>query len=482
MIESLRNRLAQTDWTRFFASWPGLLVLLTASLGLGILTVHFGVTAGAGMIAGMIALPVIYAIVAYPSFGVVTLLVFAYLLFYMMRFGIHFPMGTLMDGIQGLLILGFFVYQRRRQDWSIFKGPVSRMILIWIAYNFLEVLNPVAESRLAWVYTVRSVAVVTLMYFIFRFQIRTVTLIRTIFKIWLGLALFAALYGLKQEYIGFSAAEEEWLHSDPTIASLLLINGHWRKYSIFSDPVAFSYNMVVGSMICLALIVGCRAIWKKLVLGILALVFLLSMLYSGTRGAYVLVPAGLVLFAILNYNRYVLLFSVIAGFALTVLIFIPTSNPTLYRFQTAFRPSDDASFNVRKANQKRIQPYILTHPIGGGLGATGAWGQRFAPHSFLANFPPDSGYTRVAVEMGWVGLLLFCSMMFLILKTGITNYYRIQDRELKAYCLAMLLAVFVLNIGNYPQEALVQFPSSIYFYLMAALIDVTYSIDRKRLT
>ena len=140
----------------------------------------------------------------------------------------------------------------------------------------------------------------------------------------------------------------------------------------------------------------------------------------------------------------------------------PTSNLAVYRFQSAFKPSEDASFQVRARNQKRIQPYILSHPFGGGLGATGVWGQRFAPYSYLASFPPDSGYVRVAVELGWVRLLIFCSLMFVILYTGIVAYYRIRDPELKTYCLAMILILFALNIGNYPQEALVQFLSLIH--------------------
>ena len=170
----------------------------------------------------------------------------------------------------------------------------------------------------------------------------------------------------------------------------------------------------------------------------------------------------------------------IAGIFIAIVIFIPTSNPTLYRFQSAFRPSEDASFNVRTINQKRIQPYILSHPIGGGLGATGTWGQRFAPDSYLANFPPDSGYVRVAVELGWVGLLIFCILMFTVLKTGIDNYYKIKDPELKSYCLACVLIVFALNIGNYPQEALVQFPSNVYFYLVLALMVVTMRLDKQQ--
>jgi putative inorganic carbon (hco3(-)) transporter len=191
----------------------------------------------------------------------------------------------------------------------------------------------------------------------------------------------------------------------------------------------------------------------------------------------VLPPVALILLSILKFNRQVMMAAIIGGIGMLILIFIPTSNPTIYRFQTAFRPSEDASFNVRKINQKRIQPFILTHPMGGGLGATGTWGQRFAPNSFLANFPPDSGYVRVAVEMGWIGLLLICVLMFIILRIGIINYYAIRDPELKSYCLAMVLIIFCYHIGNYPQEAIVQFPSNVYFYLVAALIVITKRID-----
>jgi hypothetical membrane protein len=59
-------------------------------------------------------------------------------------------------------------------------------------------------------------------------------------------------------------------------------------------------------------------------------------------------------------------------------------------------------------------------------------------------------------------------------------YYRIRDPELKTYCLAMILILFALNIGNYPQEALVQFPNNIYFYIAAALISVIYQLDKQK--
>ncbi|MCF0068929.1 O-antigen ligase family protein [Dyadobacter sp. CY261] len=454
----------------------GLFILLLISLVFGALIAYNGILAGAAILGLMVGPPVVYSIVAYPQFGITLLLLLAYLLFFIGRQGIDFPLGTVMDATQGLLILGFFIHQRRHRNWAILKGPVSVVVLIWIGFNILEVANPAAESRLAWVYTIRSVAIVMLTYFVFLYQIRSIRFLRFVIKLWLGLAVFGALYAYKQEYIGFSDAENAWLQGEG-ISDLLFIAGHWRKFSIFADPVAFSYNMVVGCIICIALLTFVKNTGKKIVIALLVALFFSAMLFSGTRGAYVLIPAAMVLFVILRINRQVMIFSGIAGVFFLFMIVVPTGDPNIVRFQTAFKPNDDLSYKVRKDNQKRIQPYILSHPIGGGLGATGVWGVRFAPQSYLANFPPDSGYVRVAVELGWVGLSLFCLLMFLILRDGINNYFLIRNSELKTYCLAMLLVVFAYNIGNYPQEALVQFPSNIYFYLAAAIIKITRVID-----
>jgi O-antigen ligase len=204
---------------------------------------------------------------------------------------------------------------------------------------------------------------------------------------------------------------------------------------------------------------------EKNIIGLPYPILFFTMLFSGTRGAYVLLPAAMAMLVVINFNKKVLAFVLAAGFLLAIVIVMPTSNPFIKRFQTAFSPSDDASFNVRAENQKRIQPYIQTHPIGGGLGSVGIWGRRFAPNSFLAKFPPDSGYVRVAVEMGWVGLLLFSTLMFVILYVGINNYYLIKNPELKTYCLAMVLVIFVFNIGNYPQQALCNILQIFYFIL-----------------
>lgn len=467
---------------RRFKNPAGVIILLILSIGIAFMIKASGVKGGVLLLIALIGPVVGIAIIAFPKFGIFVLLIFAVLINYTLRMDLTtFPLGTIMDGIQALLILGFFIKQKYTPDWEFMKNPISIMIIIWIAYNFLEIINPSAESRMAWIYTIRGLAIVTLTYFIFSYHIRDINFIRLIIKLMLAISLLGALYAYKQQFIGFTGFEEAYLYSDPIIRELLFIGGEWRKFSFFSDPVTFSYNMVFSSILCIGLMYGPISTTKKIILVVLIFFYISSMLFSGTRSAYVLLPAALGLLAILKLSRKTLMYTVIGGFFMIILIFLPTSNMTLYRFQSAFKPSDDISYNVRANNQKFIQPYIQSHPMGGGLGSTGVWGAKFSPNSFLAAFPPDSGYVRVAVEMGWIGLLIFCILMFTILKIGIENYYKIRDRELQCYCLGMLLIVFAFNIGNYPQEALVQYPANIFFFLVTALINITYKLDKEKI-
>ncbi len=454
------------------------LFLVVASLVVGYVFSTQGLVNGLLLLCLIVGIPVVFATVAYPKFGIIVFIVISFLINDLSRvLPEETPIGLVMDLLTYLLILGFFVKQKTEKRWDYFNDPISWCFLMWLAYNLLEFFNPAAASTLAWLYTVRTVGFILLLYYVFVFQIRSKGFIKLLIIIWLALALVGALSAFQQENFGFFQFELHWLTADPLRVSLLFINGHMRKFGIFSDPVVFAYNMVAASLLCFTLLLGNLKTYKKVILGFMMAFFIWVMLYSGTRGAYVLIPAAMVMLTILKFNRKILTFVVVAGLFLFFLINIPTSNASLVRFQTAFRPTKDASFNVRAQNQARIKPYILSHPIGGGLGSVGIWGQRFAPNSYLAKFPPDSGYVRVAVEMGWLGLLLFCVLNFVVLYRGIYYYYVIQDPTLKTYCLAMILIIFAFNIGNYPQQAFVQYPSNILFYLAIAIMSVTMRLD-----
>ncbi|HMR42921.1 MAG TPA: O-antigen ligase family protein, partial [Saprospiraceae bacterium] len=228
--------------------------------------------------------------------------------------------------------------------------------------------------------------------------------------------------------------------------------------------------MAYGGILCVILATGPFKSWKKIALVVAGLTMFWTMAYTGTRTAYVLVPIGLFLFAMLTLTRNVLIAA--AFFLLTGTAFMmkSTSNPLIFRIQSAFRVTEDESMQVRFENQKFIQPFIRSHPIGAGLGSTGVWGKRFTPDSWLANFPHDSGFVRIAVEQGWIGLIIYLAMLFVAMQQALYYYLRVKDPTIKIMYLGILAVIFLLTVASYPQEIIVHLPSSLIFYIFLAAI------------
>src|SRR5690606_31819986 len=142
LVEKLRNT-------------EGLIFLSLFAILSSFLVYSKGFAGGILMLVAMLGLPAVFAIVRFPKFGVLITLIGAYLLMWIYGMVASFPLGTVMDGIQALLILGFFISQKQKPDWSLFKQPIGIIILIWVGYNVLQFGNPIAESRMAWLYTIR---------------------------------------------------------------------------------------------------------------------------------------------------------------------------------------------------------------------------------------------------------------------------------------------------------------------------------------
>src|ERR1700761_4577110 len=176
-----------------------ILFLLVTSLFFSVVVASGGIIAAILILILIIGLPSIYAVVTYPKFGFVAFLILAFLIGFMFRLvPENTPIGLVMDVLTYLLILGFFIKQKNERRWDYFANPISYFILIWLLYNLLEVLNPSATSILAWVYTVRTVAFLMLLFFVFVFQIRSKDFIKLLIKVWLALDLIAALSAFQQ--------------------------------------------------------------------------------------------------------------------------------------------------------------------------------------------------------------------------------------------------------------------------------------------
>ena len=447
----------------------GFLVFTTFGLVIGSLIPFMGIGISTVLIVGIIALPLIAACMFYHQFGIAFTLFIAFFLQFIGKYT-EAPLGTSLDGLLLLMIFGILIGQILKKDWSFAKDPISTWLLIWIYYNMFQALNPSAESKMAWLYTVRSLAILNLLYFIACYAFNSLERIKQMLHFIIILATITAIYGLKQEFMGFTSAEKAWLYADPERFQLFFQWGRMRIFSILSDAMTFGIMMAYMGMFCFIYATTTMRIKWKITLIIAGILMFWSAAYSGTRTCFALIPLGFAFYALMTLSRNVLIVSGIFIVFGTGLMLKSTGNAVLYRIQSSFKPTNDASVQIRYFNQQRIRPHIYSHPLGFGPGSTGLWARRFTPNSFLSKFAHDSYYVRLAVEEGWIGLALYMFFLFTVLRRCLFFYLRVKDPTIKTLYLCILTALFMLSVANYPQEAIVQLPTSLVVYIFFAAI------------
>src|SRR5260221_1230409 len=204
---------------------------------------------------------------------------------------------------------------------------------------------------------------------------------------------------------------------------------------------------------------------------------ILGMGYSGTRTAYATLLAGIAFFILLNIDKsWVKKFGPACVLVFLILMYGPFSSiGTIRRFRSTFQGTQDESYNVRTLARKFIQPYILSHPIGGGLGTTGFNGAIEHPGHPLANFQPDSSYLTKATEPGWIGLATILILYFWTLKVAIVGFFRVRPPLVKAYYGAAASSLFAFYIAEFAQVAIGGISDVIvYFGLVGIVLKLKY--------
>ncbi len=476
-IERARDWVGQRLWVQKFDNPLGLIILLMAMLPVPYILAKLDFKIGFLLFIVIIGLPLVGFVLFNLVFGLGLMLVVSMLVVYSAKFTTA-PIGTLLDLLILVSMLGILLRQIKERDWSFGKSPLGYMILIWLYFNLLQVLNPGAESKMAWLYTIRSVAIQLLVFFVgaYAFQ-KDKRGIEGILKLIIWMCFAFTLYGLKQQFFGFSAAEKAWIYSNKEIFERYYQWGVMRIPSFCYDPTTFGILAACFGMFCVVLAVGPTNKTQKTWLGIMAALSLWAMAYTGTRTAYVLVPIGGLFFAGMILNKNVVIATAVFGVLGTGFILKSSSSGVIYRIQTAFKPSEDASMNVRLENQKRIQPYIQSHPLGGGLGSCGMWGKRFNPDSELSKFPHDSSFVRMAVELGWIGLILYTLFHYIVIRTGLYYFFRCRDPFIKYTYAAITVWCFMLTVACYAQEAILQLPMNVIYNIFLAILVTLKNFD-----
>ncbi|QEH42595.1 O-antigen ligase family protein [Chitinophaga sp. XS-30] len=374
--------------------------------------------------------------------------------------GMELSIGVPMDLLLFVVLIGSLINNKDKSMSKVdfFRDPLLITFYVYIAYLLIQFFNPNIFQRTGWTTFMRVFMRNMLFIYVTMKMIRSMNDVKLFFKFWLIISTLAALYGCIQQWFGLMPFEKNYIALYPEKFKTVVILTGIRIFSFMSDPAVFGLLMACGIIICVILLTAKKTVISlpvKLMLLVSLFLHMMSLGYSGTRTGYVMVPMGLLIFFLANlHRRNTVIMAVVFGMFAVLVLYGPFyGSPTIVRVRTAFVGSEDASLNVRDINRHRIQPYIYTHPIGGGVLTSGEEGKTYNPGHVLAGFPPDSGYLRVALEMGWIGIIIVGINTFLVLQYAVVNYFR-SKTELDGLLLISIAAVvFSMAVGQYAQEA-----------------------------
>lgn len=416
------------------------------------------------------------------AFGTIPLLITAVLLivknaglaFYVM-FGLQFcltlssmfldlkmsvaTIGTMLIALA--LLITRSIYQSF--DWSKSFNGVFWLYFVWAAYCTLELANPNTVVQ-AW-------GIAAINYFIYPMfcailapiTIRNIKGIHWLLIIWSVFVLIAAFKGYWQKSHGFSARDLHFLYVYGGAKTHLIWSGI-RYFSCFTDAANFGVHMAMAMTTFGLSIFYVRSYWLKAYFAGVVLAATYCMFISGTRSAIIIPLAGLLFFIILSGNKKTFLtgFAALVG---AILFFsfttIGDNNQYIRKMRSAFRPTADASYQVRLANREHIAELMVNKPFGYGLGLSK--GERFNPKERMP-YPPDSWLVATWVETGIVGFVLYllihgalfawCSWILL---------FQVMNKRLRGLLAAWLCATGGFFVAAYANDVM-QYPNSIVVY------------------
>ncbi|MBS1510975.1 MAG: O-antigen ligase family protein [Bacteroidetes bacterium] len=429
--------------------------------------------AGVGVLVAL-AMGIIYLYILFtkPIVGFYTAIALSFILIGLGRYAKGVQVGLGLDAILILTYLALFFNRfESKIDWSPANKDITFLSIIWFGYSLFELVNPEARSTAAW-FSGRGVALyMFLMVPMVLLFINNSKKLDYFLYVWAIFSILATIKGIMQLKFGLDYAEREWMDEGNYKTHILF--GKLRVFSFMSDAGQFGGNQAYTGVVMIIYSMAQKIKRKKyffLITGILALY---GMIISGTRGSMSVPLAGFMAFFILRKNIKVLSIGVfLLGIVFVFFRFttIGQGNDQIRRMRTAFDPND-ASLQVRLANQRLLKNYLATRPFGGGIGHGGVKAQKYLPNAFLSQVATDSWYVLVWVEQGIVGLLLHLFiLLYCIIKASWRIMFKIKDPTLRLKMAALVAGMFGVMVASYGNAVLGAMPTGMLIYTSMAIM------------
>lgn len=279
-------------------------------------------------------------------------------------------------------------------------------------------------------------------------------------------AFVTAAFGIVQQILGGDRLNQ--LGFDWNTA-LRTAGGRLRSISTFNQPFPFAFYVTLALLIGLSVaLADPRRLRNKLFL-VASPMIAFGMLTAIVRGAILALGVGLVYLAISRFRPLVH-----AGVAAIValLLFVPGGAFKVFTSST--------SLGQRQSGWSSTAAYIVERPLGYGLGAVGAAGEkawplpddttpRFGLPIYMVPYQPDNQYITIGLQLGVLGLWSFLLVVF----GGYAHARRIartaggDDASLAHGIAASILGAAVAGLVATYWEI---FPLDLYFWMTLGVL------------
>jgi hypothetical protein len=464
--------------------WLGILLIIVVSVILFI-TFKFGYIAGAAITLIPFGLIFFVVFINNPFWGFIAVFIANYYIQGLTRYIPSLPSGILMDGLLGITIVSIILHQfktRYRYSWRSAYNVLTLMAFIWLLYCVFLLLVPDA-SPLGWATAARGIGI----YFIVITILVSVLVkdfkdLHTILNIWAVLSLTAVLKALIQQYLGFDSAESRWLYVEGASRTHIIYSGI-RYFSFFSDAANFGSGIALSGVVFGIAALGEKRLGYKVFYAVTCLASMYGMIISGTRGSLMVPFVGFTLYTILSKrfkSTILAIFAILSVFVFLKYTNYGQGNSYVRRMRSIFNAAEDASLQVRMANQDKLRVYMADRHFGVGIGMSRGRAETYQPNAFVSKIPSDSWYVLIWVETGIVGLILHLLILLSVPAYGAyLILFKLRDPTLRGIVSAMVCGISGLYVSSYTIEILGQFPTGFILYTCMTVIFISPKFDRE---
>ena len=429
----------------------------------------------AAVIFGLIGMLLIFS----PRMGVSALLIFLAVIGGVRRWLIPFlgytttdPLVLVGPALAGLFFLNLLATRTVPKDTRL-----ARLQMWFVGFMVLEILNPLQGGITVGIAGALFYIVPILWYFLGR-RFGSVILMKQVFKVTVGIAIVASLYGLYQTWFGYLPSETAWMQLSGMGA--LSVGGTLRAFSFFTSFAEYSW------VLCIAIVVLWAAALRRNYIALVPVPLLaLAVFLESGRGCVISTLAACVaIWAVQGRTMKSWIPRGALALVLTIIGLVvslqqiqqqsfsaQTSDLVAHQTSGLLNPLDAKSSTAGIHSAMILGGVVqgFKTPLGEGLGATTLAAAKFDG----AGAGTELDISNMFASLGFIGGFLYLAIIITIFITAV-KYWNVTRTGISL----SILGILVLMTGQWLTGA--QYSTAFLIWFSIGALDSLYRREMRK--